>query len=640
MVGKSAMVGYLSGAAGASVTGGLNAMITDTSLFGFSSSHIDNVRNLTSTMGGLASTGVTYGMTGNATVNLLNSSMFGGPSVGLFEMSFGNDGLRGAIGMEGTDLNLGKLSGSVSGINVLYQNHRISNYAQQNKLNAQVAMRALYSYGDKTGRGTYSDLLNGEARLAVDKDLEGEAKTESGADGVRTIILKTLGDDPAAMLRAGIALQHESYRDGILGYDQNGETLDAASGHTEMAIRMLKDGRYAGAVMSSQNLLNDIKSYSQGAEAFSRYVVGSYDSSQDFWLNKLDGTLVDNGSSNLDVEYRDPVTGEIKVKKNVIESETGSVSQSLIQYLGMDRAAQLLGVNPANMGNYDEQTIHDVLGMDPEMVARLSVNGQMSFNDLSLDQQQKLMGELLLKQGADQTWDAENGWHGASEEDIATFKLSDDWDGYTVGFDGTMTNGEYDKFVVDIVHDRDAMSYFGSIGDQALKEKFNGLDSSVYFKKDLDGNVISTFSVDGVQTVDNLWSENFDQTTANYSIFGNIQGNTLTPGESFFSTYGMDSGSFPSDVLVSAYAQTFSGINVDSSGYDPDNKEGGRWLTHQYSPAINPWLSSDGCIVNTDENQLYINNTLNSWNLYSGFNMGTVINEDWSNFYRSLYAYY
>jgi hypothetical protein len=242
----------------------------------------------------------------------------------------------------------------------------------------------------------------------------------------------------------------------------------------------------------------------------------SPEESVDFWKLTTDGRLINDNDADLYLtnengDYIDE-TGKPVAKKDAVkllDTDTNSVSQALIQYIGMDRASEILGVNPSDMGNYDEKTLQDVLGMNSDIVARLSVNGQLSYDDLSMEQKQKLMGELLMKQGAGQQRDSGKGWYG---DTVAEFKVTDNWDGYSIGFDQSMPNGEYDKFVVDIVHSRDAMSYFGSKGNQELKEKYNALDSSEYYKKDLDGKIINAFSVDKVQTVDNLWSRSFDQT--------------------------------------------------------------------------------------------------------------------------------
>jgi len=289
--GKGAMAGVMSGMAGTFVTNGLNSSLQNSSLAGFSNKHIGNVGDFSSTMGGLASTAMTYGMTGNASINLINTSMFGVKyadgktplSVGLFELGFGKDGTHGSLSMSGTDMNLGKLSGALSGMNVLYQNKRIEDYSAHNTdLDARVAMRALYSYGDNVGRDTYNDFMSGKAHLNVDAKMDGEGHTVTDDKGVRQITVKSLGNDVNSGVYAGIVLQHESYRDGFDSIDQTAETERAVSGHSEMAYNVLSDGRYAGAVLSNTSLINDVVKYKVGGQAYSDYVAGKYDSTADY----------------------------------------------------------------------------------------------------------------------------------------------------------------------------------------------------------------------------------------------------------------------------------------------------------------------------------------------------------------------
>jgi hypothetical protein len=80
--------------------------------------------------------------------------------------------------------------------------------------------------------------------------------------------------------------------------------------------------------------LNDIKSYSQGAEAFSRYVGNSYDSSQDFWK------LVENDDGSLTL-HDDGRGGVFWTDENGEEHEIG-------HFTGGSRTAHLqkvLGLN-------------------------------------------------------------------------------------------------------------------------------------------------------------------------------------------------------------------------------------------------------------------------------------------------------
>ncbi len=321
--GKGAMTGVVAGMAGNFVSGSFNSAMKSQSFAGFSSTYTNGIKNLGATLGGLASTGVTYGMTGNATVNLLNMSMFSDKlNTGLFELSFGKDGVHGAIGMGGTDLNVGKLVSSLNGINALYQNGRINDYAAETGLEANVALRTLFSYGDSAGRETYSDIFRGDTKLAVDKNLADNAmaKTVDNGNGTKTIFLTSLSNNVNAGVNAGIVLQHEAYRDGVDSGDQEAETRSSVRGHTEMAIRVRDDKMYVNAITYNQNLTNDIAAYESGSAAFDAYANKKYDSSGDYWRVTKDanGKVVkvqdDGDRNNITVVS---ATGEIiKVKRN------------------------------------------------------------------------------------------------------------------------------------------------------------------------------------------------------------------------------------------------------------------------------------------------------------------------------------
>ena len=673
--GQEAWAGVAAGTAGHAVTAGFQS-----GFFGEQFS-IENQKNLHADWGSMAlnvnsigrfagsvTQGATeYAMTGNTTVNLLNFDIFGITnkitnkkeqivSSGLLEFNLGKSNNVLEIDTGGIRADYSTLASVAEGIYVLDSEKRIqqqqasfaenvNKYTDNNYTADEMGRlnRMMRAYGDLSAKMQAAKMLSNETDLKIGQNTDGKAQTVM-ENGKRTVYLNNDLDmnNQNSVFDAIVTLSHEARRDGTAGSEssQTRETRRAVGSHVDSVDRLIKDFG-TDFLFGNTEMFKDYVNYKKYGN---EYVDGAYDSSADYWKLTTDGRFLNDNDADLyltneDGEYMD-ANGNVVDKDNavkLIDTETSSISQALIQYVGMDRAAEMLGVNPSNMGNYDNQTLQDVLGMSSDLTAKTVVNGQLSFDSLSLDQQQKLMGELLMKESG-LTWSNSDKWHG---NDDAEFKITDNWDGYSVGFDQTMTNGEYDKFVVDIVHKRDAMSYLGSIGNQNYKEKYNALDSSVYTKKDLNGNSISSFSVDQVQTVDNLWNSDygFDNSTSQHPFFGSIQGNTIAPNSQFFSVFGQRSENFNMDVLVSAYAQTLSGIITDSGGYDPNNKDSGRWLTHQYSPASNPWLSSDGCIINNDYNQNVINNTLNNWTLYNNFHMGTIINEDWSELYRNLYGY-
>ena len=104
-----------------------------------------------------------------------------------------------------------------------------------------------------------------------------------------------------------LELSNNLHRDGIVGTaeQQGGETLAATTAHTQMALRMLGDGK---AIQMTENLDTDITAYqiSQhlGDESiFAGYVAGNYDASGDYWKLMDDGTLVNDGSGWLVDEH-------------------------------------------------------------------------------------------------------------------------------------------------------------------------------------------------------------------------------------------------------------------------------------------------------------------------------------------------
>ncbi|MBP3416115.1 MAG: hypothetical protein J6K76_01940 [Spirochaetaceae bacterium] len=104
-----------------------------------------------------------------------------------------------------------------------------------------------------------------------------------------------------------LELSNNLHRDGIIGTaeQQAAETLAATTAHTQIALRMLDDGK---AIQMTENLATDITAYklSQylGDESiFAGYVAGNYDASADYWKLMDDGTLVNDGSGWLTDEH-------------------------------------------------------------------------------------------------------------------------------------------------------------------------------------------------------------------------------------------------------------------------------------------------------------------------------------------------
>ncbi|MEW5815378.1 MAG: hypothetical protein AB1798_08315, partial [Spirochaetota bacterium] len=382
------------------------------------------------------------------------------------------------LGMGGMDLggslyNLGKTG-------VLFD--AIGKYAKENNKNTQALFKTAYGYGDLSAEDTVWRLLSGKDRLHL--GLAGAAgETELDRGGGRSIFIGDYGDRQEDMLREALTLQHEAHRngidDGILG--QKAETYRAAKAHTEIAMRLL--GKH-GVGFLDGNLINDINHYLQGSKVFAGYAGANYDSSADYWRLTKDGKIEWDGKLDLS-----DWNGNL-----LIEDTTESMSRSLVRYIGLDRAQEILKKDLSDLDLYDDQTLKDVTGYTRQQLKALGAASKISvYETLALEQKQKLAGEALMK-GEGMKWT--NRWENGEGR---SFMLTEkEVEGQIYMSDTLLKNGEYEKFTVSADVWRHTNSYRGKIGDG----KNQRLDEVLFMKRDLDGNVISQMMVNKVQTVD------------------------------------------------------------------------------------------------------------------------------------------
>ena len=279
---------------------------------GFNSAQIGSISAFNSLAGGLASSALSYGLTGEATFNILNISDFGaGTSCGLLEVSVGNKGIKTRLGIGGTDISAGTLISSLSGIKNISVNEKIKKAAKDNNMaQSATALRMLYGFGDEKGLELLDDVLSKKASLAVG-DGTGNAQTVT-ENGKRTVYLNGYSDNMTReeKLKLGITLGHEAYRDGVKGSLENqmAETFSAVAGHTAMIKRVQNDSLYSsvmtGIIESDMNLKNDVTRFDYALKnndwsSFGEYVLGNYDYSADYWKFTKDGNIVWDGSKNL-----------------------------------------------------------------------------------------------------------------------------------------------------------------------------------------------------------------------------------------------------------------------------------------------------------------------------------------------------
>jgi hypothetical protein len=180
-LGKSATASVLGGMTSSLVSGSMGQWnLTDTNSNWLNSQTFKaaDIRNLNGLAGGLASTAVSYGLTGEATLNIANMSMFGGPSAGLAEMHLGGaDGFSLNLGSGGTDVSLGTLASAFSGM----RESALIDSMKNGTLEQQRAFSAVNGLGYVQGQeGLWKaarEILDGKIHIGYSSDL---SKTQLG----------------------------------------------------------------------------------------------------------------------------------------------------------------------------------------------------------------------------------------------------------------------------------------------------------------------------------------------------------------------------------------------------------------------------------------------------------------------------
>ena len=258
----------------ARAAGRMTGSLVTGDLTGFSAGHQAAVTRVSGGIGSLVELGVDHGLTGSLTLNVLNfadlTRLLGirgyaeHASAGIVELQLGGaaPGLR--LGAGGVDASAGRLQAVASGLPLYGQQLRISAHRITGKTeyadgykgvrSVGTALRALYSYGSESGRDLYEAVLAGGVKLVVGGSPEDPGNGAFIAERIRgsradVIHLAGLGDrgwdmtEVASRLFAGLVLEHESHRDGVVSSPdiQAVETAEAVRARLEMADRMMSE---------------------------------------------------------------------------------------------------------------------------------------------------------------------------------------------------------------------------------------------------------------------------------------------------------------------------------------------------------------------------------------------------------------
>jgi hypothetical protein len=240
-----------------------------------------NIANLGSIIDMIGSTVARNNTTAQSALGSIAEKLGG---TGLLEINIGSEGITGQTGSGGIDIGGALYDLAKRGID----RAALERYAAKDAKKGAAAIKN-YVYGDWTAENTSARLASGLDELSfVDaiRNEKGEyaaALTTSSGKG-RLVQMVDSGNE----YNNAIQLQHESYRDGIKGGDQVGETVQAVIAHTVMADRMRRTG--AGSE-NTENLARDKAVASGDMSGFALYAMSSYDSSADFWTLTADGGL-------------------------------------------------------------------------------------------------------------------------------------------------------------------------------------------------------------------------------------------------------------------------------------------------------------------------------------------------------------
>ena len=555
------------GMAGNAVTNGFEtAMLGDTiakggkvigytRAAGFNSGQIGQIKTLAGTLGNLTGSAMELGINGETTVNILNTSNFlaktklAGASSGLLALTFGNKGIRTEISAAGRNYSITEIANTIGGTKAAGIALRTNAYERKNGAGTGTALRSQYGFGDKMARQQADDILHGRAELIKDEGTVtdgGRAKTIFG--GKRKIYVNgsNLDGTVESALAMGITLQHEAYRDGVTESSaaQQAETLQSVYKHTEMALRMTNDGM-AGAMMEGvlarmTELRSDIGNYNrymfamaraggdeakqrEAYEQYAAYVDETYDSSGDYWLFKLDGSITDDKTNYFSRQYVDEngliidengslINGDGKVvgkatKKQIASMKiegsdfTGSRTEALIRVLGLENAERMLGKNYLDADLYKYTTLTQI-GLNEAQIKRIQRSGSLNSIRLTKTQKEKLLGQQLMSQ-AGASWDSEeNRWVGGNLK-IPGLREND-----SLGVN-RRKDGTYQFFTAGMIftRDDDAFDIYknGKVGNTDTTYKQRDNTRMTVWKRDLFTNEYTSISFDNAFTsVDKL----------------------------------------------------------------------------------------------------------------------------------------
>jgi hypothetical protein len=528
--------------------------------------------------------------------------------------------------MGGADVSLGTIAQSLAGLVAWRVNMDLWTSKEAEAHRYTSSLRTLYSDGGINDRALYDEIMSGKTNIEERLNGDYRAKTEAHGDGTKTMYLGKDALADGSRFGMNILLAHEAYRNGVDDGEagQKQETQEAVVGHIHAALAL---SQVYGMGSIGEAMSHEVNAYLDAIkngnyEALAN-VMGGYDASGDYWRLKTDGSIVWDGSKDLNIEYYDE-NGTIRIKNGHIKDTTGSFSQSLALYIGEERASQLLKSDLNNADLYDKQTIMDCLRVSELEAAAIQRKGKLPSN-ISDIQMQKLVGEALMKKSG-MIWDNTKGW--SSENGFKAIQLSDIKDIGQIIINKN-NNGGFDRFAISGIVTRDENSY-QSVRKQEGVSAYQGLDTMTLFKKDLNGNIIDSIFISGWQTVANGYATKYNgiNTKKAFEVDDVYRGDTIAPDNYFSMRIGnFTHPDYDGFVFILNNARLMNNSFIGLDGGKP-----WRNLVHSYTKnnVVNSsyGLISAGCFINDAQKLNYIQKYVNNiWNINYPYDVKMIVQD-------------
>ncbi|SIQ95657.1 hypothetical protein SAMN05920897_11956 [Alkalispirochaeta americana] len=514
-------------------------------------------------------------------------------------------------------------------------------------------LQVVWVHGDQTARRGIMDYYDGKAEIRFDLDpTEGALGKTTREQGVRIFHLHrdfATAHSDAGIYEAALILSHELHRTGT-GENRKQKTREAVESDIAMAGKVRNSyRRLPGRNHRLMEFLQGVEKI-RGKRSLHAIVDKLFSSQAEYWLLTTDGNIEwgdDTGSKrDLHVQHYLPDTNEgaRSIRRAHIEDETGSISQALARYVGLQRAEELLGRSLHDLRIYDDQTLIDVL----ELADEAGVNSHRVLWDQRVlphpfmwasfteDQREKLAGEAMMKHHG-MEWNG-NAWIDHDEislpmsdvEDLGQIVINED------------ENGNIARFAIQglVMRDRSShdslRTHTARRGDpnreaREADEHLQGLDSIILTKHDLDGNEIGRYRTDGWQTVANGYNASLPEGARAYINTEVYRKSTIATNHPFYMRFGgFNSSQWDGPYFEINRAKTIGGTEIGADAGRNGNDDP-RWLGHSDRTNSNTWsdgLISAGCFINTPTVLAELDDQITDWGVDYPYDVRTVIREE------------